>query len=172
MEDHIYLWEVIGYILMRHPNPLNGGGQRVVLEVHAAQTVQFCENFKKQKFMGTPENGGTGQVRSGPRPHSGVRQLVQVQGGLLQAWSHGHLDSNSVGRWEPTQEGQCPCLGWESQAPGSGALKWGSRVQSAQTMSGMLGFGCCSWLGLCRGLMICSGLGLCSWLGLCCGPKF
>ena len=91
MEDHIYLWEVIGYILMRHPNPLNGGGQRVVLEVHAAQTVQFCENFKKQKFMGTPENGGTGQVRSGPRPHSGVRQLVQVEGGLLQAWSRGHL---------------------------------------------------------------------------------
>ena len=45
MEDHIYPEEVIGYILLRYPYPYSWvrGGQRVVLEVHAAQTVHFCE---------------------------------------------------------------------------------------------------------------------------------
>ena len=42
-----------------------------------------------------------------------------------------------------------------------------SRVQSAQTMSGLPRFGCCSWLGLCSGLGLCSWLGLCRGLGLC-----
>ena len=58
MEDHIYPGEVIGYILFRYPYPRVGGGQRVVLEVRAAQTVHFCENFIKQKLKGNPENGG------------------------------------------------------------------------------------------------------------------
>ena len=56
--------------------------------------------------------------------------LIQVsgswskcKGGLLQPWSHGHLGWNLVG--EPTQEGQCPCLGWVPLPPGSGALKMG-----------------------------------------------
>ena len=65
MEDHIYPWEVIGYILLWYPNPLGRGGQRVLLEVRAAQTVRFWENFIKQKLKNAPENGGTGQVRSG-----------------------------------------------------------------------------------------------------------
>ena len=87
MEDHIYPWEVLRYISFRCPYPGVGGGQRVVLEVCAAQMVHFCENFIKQKLKGTPANGGTGQVR----PHPGVRQLVQVQGELVQPWSHGHF---------------------------------------------------------------------------------
>ena len=65
MEDHIYPGEVIGYILFRYPYPRVGGGQRVVLEVRAAQTVHFSENFIKQKLKGTPENGVWGQDRSG-----------------------------------------------------------------------------------------------------------
>ena len=94
------------------------------LEVHAAQTVHFCANFIKQKLNVTPENGATGQVRSGLRPYPGVWRSVQVQGGLLQPWSLGHLGQNLAGRWEPTQKGQqCPCLGWVAQLPGSEALK-------------------------------------------------
>ena len=40
----------------------------------------------------------------------------------------------------------------------SRALKWGSEVHAAQTMSGLPGY--CSGLGLCSGLVLCSGLGL------------
>ena len=53
----------------------------------------------------------------------------------------------------------------------------GSEVQTALTMSGLLGFGCCSWLGHCSGLRpenglgLCSGLGPCSGLGLCSGLR-
>ena len=73
------------------PHPLGGGGQRVLLEVRAAQTVHFWENFIKQKLKNAPNLVGAGQVRSGPRPHPGVQQEVQVQGGLLWPWSLGHL---------------------------------------------------------------------------------
>ena len=72
-------------------HPLGGGGQRVLLEVRAAQTVHFWENFIKQKLKNTPSLVETGQVRFGLRPHPGVRLEVQVQGGLLQTWSLGCL---------------------------------------------------------------------------------
>ena len=68
---------------------------------------------------------GGGQVNSGPRLHPGVRWLVQIQGGLLQPWSIGHLGWNLAGSWEPTPVGKCPCLGWAPQSPESGALKMG-----------------------------------------------
>ena len=59
MEDHIYPGEVLGYISFWHPDPLGQRGG--VLEVHAALTVHFWENFSKQKLKGTPA-----LVRSGP----------------------------------------------------------------------------------------------------------
>ena len=70
------------------PTPRVGGGQRLVLEVHAAQKGDYLENFLEQKLKGVPENGGIGQIRSGEvlsvlRPHPGVQQQVQVHGGLL-----------------------------------------------------------------------------------------
>ena len=88
MEDYIYPGEVIGYILFWYPYPQCPGGQRGVLEVHAAQTVHFCENFIKQKLKDIPENGGTGQVRSGLRPHLSVRQ--QCKGGFPR---HGNSET-------------------------------------------------------------------------------
>ena len=71
------------------PHPLGGGGQRVPLEVRAARTVHFWENFIKQKLKSAPDLVRAGQVRSGLGPHPGVRQLVQVQGDGLLPWSLG-----------------------------------------------------------------------------------
>ena len=71
------------------PHPLGGGGQRVLLEVRAARTVHFWENFIKQKLKSAPDLVGAGQVRSGLGPHPGVQQLVQVQGDGLLPWSLG-----------------------------------------------------------------------------------
>ena len=71
------------------PHPLGGGGQRVLLEIRAAQRVHFWEIFMKQKLKNAPNFVGAGQVRSGPRPHLDVWREVQVQGGLLQPWSLG-----------------------------------------------------------------------------------
>ena len=62
----------------------------MVLEARAAQRVHFWENFIN-KLKGTPLNGGTGQVRSGPSPHPSVRWLVEVPRGLLQPWSLNHV---------------------------------------------------------------------------------
>jgi len=76
------------------PHPLGGGGQRVLLEVRAARTVHFWENFIKQKLKSAPDIVGAGQVRSGPGPHPGVRRPVQVQGEGLQPWSLGRLGQN------------------------------------------------------------------------------
>ena len=76
------------------PLLLAGGGQRVLLEVRAAQTVRFWENFIKQKLKSAPDIVGAGQVRSGPGPHPGVRRPVQVQGEGLQPWSLGRLGQN------------------------------------------------------------------------------
>ena len=73
------------------PHLLAGGGQRVLLEIRAAQTVHFWENFIKQKLKSAPDLVGAGQVRSGLGPHPGVQQLVQVQGEGLQPWSLGQL---------------------------------------------------------------------------------
>ena len=65
------------------PHLLGRGCQRVLLEVRAAQTVRFCENFIKQELQSTPNLVWVGYVRSGPGPHPGVRRPVQVQGALL-----------------------------------------------------------------------------------------
>ena len=73
------------------PHPLGGGGQRVLLEVRAARTMHFWENFIKQKLKSAPDLVGVGQVRSSPGPHPGVRQPVHVQGEGLQPWSLGRL---------------------------------------------------------------------------------
>ena len=40
--------------------PLVRGGQRVLLEARAAQTVHFWENFIKQKLKNTPDLVGVG----------------------------------------------------------------------------------------------------------------
>ena len=45
------------------PHPLGGGGQRVLLEVRAAQTVHFWENFIKQKMKNAPDLVGADQVK-------------------------------------------------------------------------------------------------------------
>ena len=85
MEDHIYPLEVLSYILFRYPNPQGrGGGQRVVLEVRAAQTVHFCENFIKQKLKGAPANGGgDGSRQTSPRcPTAGVEHAPGEAGYL------------------------------------------------------------------------------------------
>ena len=71
------------------PHPLGRGGQRVLLEIRAAQTVHFRENFIKQKLKNGPNFEGAGQVRSGPIPHLDVWQEVQVQGGPLQPYTLG-----------------------------------------------------------------------------------
>ena len=55
-------------------------GPCVVLEVRAALSVRFWENFIKQKLKSTPELVGAGQVRSGQGPHPGIRQPVQLKG--------------------------------------------------------------------------------------------
>ena len=47
------------------PHPLGGGGQRLLLEVRAAQTVRFWENFMKQKLKNIPNLIGVGQVQLG-----------------------------------------------------------------------------------------------------------
>ena len=63
------------------PHPLGGGGQRVLLEVRAAPTLHFWENFIKQKLQSAPDIEGTrltGHVRSGPGPHPGVWRPVHV----------------------------------------------------------------------------------------------
>ena len=73
------------------PHLLAGGGQRVLLEIRAAQTVHFWENFIKQKLKSAPDLVRAGQVKSGLGPHPGVQQLVQVQGEGLQPWSLGRL---------------------------------------------------------------------------------
>ena len=46
--------------------------------VHTAQMLYFCENFIKQKFKGTRNVVGTGQVRSDARPYPGVWREVEV----------------------------------------------------------------------------------------------
>ena len=73
------------------PHLLTGGGQRVLLEVRAAQTVHFWENFIKQKLKSAPDVVRAGQVRSSPGPHPGVCQPVHAQGEGLQPWSLGQL---------------------------------------------------------------------------------
>ena len=57
----------------------------MLLEVRAARTVHFWENFIKQKLKSAPDLVGAGQVRSSPGPHPGVRQPVHVQGEGLAA---------------------------------------------------------------------------------------
>ena len=44
IEDRIYPWEVIGYILFRYPYPQGLGGQRVVLEVKRFISVKTSYN--------------------------------------------------------------------------------------------------------------------------------
>ena len=46
--------------------------------VRTAQMLYFCENFIKQKFKGTRNVVGTGQVRSDARPYPGVWREVEV----------------------------------------------------------------------------------------------
>jgi len=91
MELGLYPEKVLAYVWIgRTPSP-GGGGQRVLLEVRAAPTVDFLENFIKQKLKSTPDIVGAGQVKSGLGPHPGVRRPVQVQGEGLLPWSLGRL---------------------------------------------------------------------------------
>ena len=81
--------------------PWVGGGQRMVLEVRAAQTMHFCENFKKQKMKCTPEIGRagarSGQIRSNTSSRcpaagpSAPLHLDQLPDRLLHPWSSCHL---------------------------------------------------------------------------------
>ena len=71
------------------PHPLGGGGQRVLLEVRAAQRVDFWENFKKQKLKNTPDVVGAGQVRSLTAPRCPAGGLIARR--RPQAWSLGCL---------------------------------------------------------------------------------
>ena len=52
---------------------------KLVPGVSTAQTGHYCENFVTQKLLATPEWGGAGQVRLGPRPHPDVRDQVHVR---------------------------------------------------------------------------------------------
>ena len=121
----------------------------MVLEVHAAQMVHFCENFIKPKLKGTPENGG--RVRSDQV--LGVRWPVQLQGGLLQPWSFGNLVEIWQGDGNPPRKVSAHV--WAGTPPPRvGGLKMGFKGKNLPKMSGLLGFGCCSWLELCSGLRL------------------
>ena len=125
MEDHIYPWEVIGRA---------GGGQRVVLEVRAAQTVNFCD-WRAPLQM-------AGQVRS---------DLIQVSG----SWSKCKGASAAMVSWplrlkfgkemgtHPGRSGTlkmgfqgtiCPNYEWFSRVwllRLAGALQWAVALQRA-----------------------------------------
>ena len=109
------------------PHPLGRGGQRVLLEVRAAQTVQFRENFLEQKLKNTPYLVGVGQVRSGLRPHLGVRREVQVQRGAspdMVPW----LSGIQLGREMCTHPGSStPRFGLGTATPGVRGPKNGVR---------------------------------------------
>ena len=64
-------------------------GPCVVLEVRAALSVRFWENFIKQNLYRNIDLVGVGQVSTSPAPHPGVQQQVQVQGEGLLPWSLG-----------------------------------------------------------------------------------
>ena len=98
----------------------------------------FQGKLYKQKFKNAPNLVGLGKVRSSPRPHPGLRREVQVQEGLLQAWSLG-------------------CLGWNLAGICQTVHFWGNWK---------IRIGLISKLGLCNRLGLYSGLGPRSWLGL------
>jgi hypothetical protein len=69
----------------------------VVLEVRAAQTVHFCENFNEQKLLIAPNLWVV--VRSSwvsGLPRCSAAGLASQQG--LLTWSHGNLWQNSPSR--------------------------------------------------------------------------
>ena len=71
------------HFVPEHLPPPVGGGQRVVLEIRAAQTVHFCENFIKQKLQGTPDLVGAGHL-------FGPQIRIRKDLGPLSFWSHGY----------------------------------------------------------------------------------
>ena len=79
-----YPGEVIAYVRTGRTSPPGWRGPK---SASGAWTVNFWENYIKQKLKTTPNLEGAGQVRSGPVPHPGVRQPVHVQG---KVWCHGH----------------------------------------------------------------------------------
>ena len=68
MEDHVYPWEVIWYILFC---PLGRGRPKSGSGGPCSPNSAFLWKFHKTKFEGhpSPPKWGKGQVRSGPRPH-------------------------------------------------------------------------------------------------------
>ena len=60
-------------------HPLGEGGQRVLLEVPAAQTVHFWE-----KVDDHPQFSMVRSVRSGPRPRPSVQWEVRMKGGFCR----------------------------------------------------------------------------------------
>ena len=71
---HLLLGDYRIHFAMIPQPPWVGGGQRVIVEVHAAQTVHFCENFITQKLNGTLKMEGW--VRSDQ-----VLDITQVSSG-------------------------------------------------------------------------------------------
>ena len=72
-EKGLYPEMVLANILADRTSLPGRGGPRALLEVRAARTRHFWENFLKQKLKSTPDIVGAGQVKSGPAPHQGVR---------------------------------------------------------------------------------------------------
>ena len=54
MEDHIYPWEVIGYILLRYPNPLGQGRPKSGSGGLCNPNSSFLGKFHKTKIEGRP----------------------------------------------------------------------------------------------------------------------
>ena len=54
MEDHIYPWEVIGYILFGYPNPGGQGALKTGFQGLYSPNRAFLGNFHKAKVEGHP----------------------------------------------------------------------------------------------------------------------
>ena len=136
---------------------LGSEGSKKWFQRQYSLNAKFLWKNLKTKIAAHPWKWGMGQIRSGPRPHPGVRQQVQIQ----EAFPDMFPWPSELKLWKEmgTHPWRVIVFVWTGYPHTQG--------HGAQIGLGLLGFGCCCRFGCCSEL--CSGFGLYRGFGICSG---